>query len=149
MKIPLQIKPDGSIYATVTVRAQKYHFFGIKDFYVDTGSPTTYIGEKDARELNIPFKTLTRKDNIIRIGGTNFFAYELKNVKFGFTNDTGKIEYFVLDTQAIKGSKIRTEAREMALALPSAIGNDFLIKNKFKLYHNPLKKESYLLSVED
>jgi len=150
MKIPLEVNPDGLIYTTIIIKAPKYHVkHGLKDFYIDTGSPTTYISERHAQELNVPFKCLTRKEDVMRIGGTNFFAHDMKRVHFGLKNDKEEIVYFVLDTQVVKGSKIKSKEREIALSLPSIIGNDFLINNKLKLYHNPLKKESYLLSVEE
>lgn len=148
MKIPLQIT-DGLISTIATIRAPKYHInpSSIK-FYVDTGSPETFLSERDALRLNVPISKLSFNKHI-RIGGTTFEALKMEDIILYFKTEDSKTEMIRLPLiQIINGSKQSEEERMKALSTPSLLGTDFLLKNKFALYCNPYKNVAFLEKIE-
>lgn len=144
MKIPLQIA-NGLISTIATIRAPRYHVNPkpIK-FYVDTGSPETFLSERDALTLNIPFLKLSFSKHT-RIGGTTFETLKMEDVTLYFKDEENKSEIIKLPSiQIIKGSKQNEEERMKALSIPSLLGTDFLLSNNFALYFHPSMNIAFL-----
>lgn len=143
MKIPLAISKDNLITVSFTIRAA--HIFGAIEAIVDTGSPETIISEADAIRLNIPISRLKFASHSYGIGGSPIAKYELRNVTLSFRTDENKAETIKLDKVYVS-RRTSKDARttDIALGVPSIIGNDFLLKQKFVLYFNPNKNVAYL-----
>lgn len=146
MKIPLLINEYGLPSVTTGLKAPKYHLkVGNVEFIIDTRSSETDLSEGDAKRLKIPYKRLTKSSDYTEIGGTKCKLYEMKKVTLFFSDSEGnKVEIFFDKFDVRKGTKTKSEEMNKASVIPSILGNDFLMKRKFFLHHNPLKKESYL-----
>lgn len=116
-------------------------------FIIDTGSPKTFISEKDILTFQIPPTALKFKEHI-RLGGSKYEVLTGKPIKIYFKTDDGKSKDFSLDLTLAKTTKTTEEAIRESRSLPSIIGTDFLIQNNLGLYFYPSKSTYYLEQTE-
>jgi hypothetical protein len=81
-RIQLKIS-NGLIHAITLVRIPSLRVRGIVKFFVDTGSPESFIGEQDANRLHIPMKRLNFSKPAL-MGGTKISLAETKEATFHF-----------------------------------------------------------------
>jgi hypothetical protein len=113
---------------------------------VDTGSPRTIISAKDAYLLKIPTSDLEESKPITGFGKGGIPCRILKNFKFYIKSADNQIKQLempihVVDIPAL--SKLSQEMKENAFKVPSIIGLDFLVNQKFKLFINFEKDSCY------
>ncbi len=115
-------------------------------FVLDTGSPYSFLSEKEVLRLQIPIK-----DRVIAgevdFGGSRFNRVELPPVILHLLLED-KIRYTSFDVhlKALKTTKQSPEKRRTAQALPSVLGMDFLTEQKLSLHLFPSEKIAYLES---
>ena len=148
MRIPLKVEmvADGlKPFAYVILRARRYHMFKPLRLFVDTGSPWTIIGERDASLLNVPYKRLLKTRAMTGIGGGSIIAHEMKTVEMIFKDENEKGVIIKFPTvYAIRTQKRDARSKTRSEAVPSILGLDFLLKNGFKLVFDPSNKTAYL-----
>jgi hypothetical protein len=133
MKIPLKVL-NNRIFINAGVRGKR--LVGNLIFYIDTGSPTSFIGETDARRLQIPYSMLTFKDRAL-MGGTKIAFADLKNVTIKFIAEKGLFEI------PCNKFKIAKNLRKKGSSDMSIIGVDFLTTHKLALFVNAHKGIAY------
>jgi phosphorylcholine metabolism protein LicD len=145
MKIPLQFV-QGKIILPAVITSSNYRFgFRKISFLIDTGSPKTFISEKDAMVLQIPMKSL-KFSEFIKLGGSKYEMLNGKPVKIYFKNDEGKSKVFDFSLTIAKTTKKTKEAINESRACPSIIGTDFLTQHDLSLFFRPAKSTCYLES---
>jgi len=143
MKVPLQFI-NGAIILPGVITSTNYRIgFHKVYFIVDTGSPKTFISEKDALAFQLPLSTLKFKEHI-RLGGSKYEILGGKRVKFYFKTDDGKPITFDFDLTVAKTTKKTQEGIQESRSCPSILGTDFLIKNDLGLHFYPSKSIYYL-----
>lgn len=143
MKFPLEFI-GGSIFLPGIVSSSNYRLgFSKLSFIIDTGSPTTFISEKDALSLQIPFKALRFKEHM-RLGGSKYELLSGKRIKIYFKTDESKLTSFDFDLIVAKTTKKTHIGIQEARSCPSIIGTDFLIQNNLGLIFWPSKGIYYL-----
>lgn len=147
MRLPLEFI-RGSIFLQGIISSSDYRI-GLSriSFIVDTGSPTTFISEKDALALQIPFRALRFKEHM-KLGGAKYELLSGKKVKLYFKTDEPKSISFDFNLTIAKTTKTTQEGIQEARSCPSIIGTDFLIQNKLGLVFWP-SKEIFHLEKED
>jgi hypothetical protein len=143
MKISLQFI-NGAIVLAGVVSSATYRI-GFRKIYfvVDTGSPKTFISEKDALAFQLALSALRFKEHI-RLGGSKYEILSGKEVKLYFKTDDGKPVSFGFDLAVARTTKKSQEGIHESRSCPSIIGTDFLIKNDLGLYFYPSKSIYYL-----
>ena len=143
MKIPLNIKEWAGgkrIMLYATLMHDDPHIFAPIEFIIDTGSPTTLLGEIDAKRFRISkiqLNKLEGRKSPINIGGGQIQTKVLPNAKIKINDFETSIPIQVV-IENEKGNTLAT----------SIIGVDFLEKAKLKLVFDPTKSEAYLESSE-
>lgn len=143
MKFPLKFVNGSLILSGVLTSASYRVGFKRIIFVVDTGSPKTFISEKDALTLQIPMNTLKFLEHM-RLGGSKYELLTGKPIKLYFKTDDEKSKDFDLDITIAKTTKTSQEGIQEAMSCPSIIGTDFLIKNGLSLIFRPSKDVFYL-----
>ncbi|MBI2141451.1 aspartyl protease family protein [Candidatus Woesearchaeota archaeon] len=118
--------------------------FGRVDFYVDTGSPVTFISQSDAFRLHVPVTSLPQLGHT-KIGGSTYELRRIREIELLFKTEEEKLERITLpEFSVLIGTKKAVEEIQEANSIPSLLGTDFLTINKLALYFNPSKGEAYL-----
>ncbi len=138
MKIPLIIA-QGKI--TVLAAITHKRLFGHIEFFVDTGSDTSFIGYTDALKLKIPISTLQFSHHA-KIGGGSIELKKIENVTLTFRNENKEGER-ICEPQFLVAGNVRKH-EEIAQAFPSILGLDFLSRHGPALHVNPSKNEAFL-----
>lgn len=142
MKIPLTFA-QGKI--TVIARIAYKRIFGFIEFFVDTGSDTSFVGYTDALRLKIPISTLQFSHHA-KIGGGSIELKKINDVALTFRNHNGEGER-ICEPLFLVADNVRKH-EEIAQAFPSILGLNFLLSNKFAFHVNPCKNEAYLEKEE-
>ena len=103
------------------------------DFVVDTGSPDSYISDRDVRLMQIPIKDKSAQEEV-DFGGSRFKRISLPPftmhlLKEGFKEKTT----LTISLSALKTTKMSDKKKEAAQMLPSILGLDFLREQKLAL----------------
>ncbi len=117
----------------------------IMDFVIDTGSPDSYLSDKDVRRLQVPIKERSFKCEV-DFGGSRYKQISLPKITmYLLKEDKGK-GYHRLDVSlsALKTTKLSEKKIVMAQALPSILGLDFLKEQKISLHVVLKEKLAYL-----
>ena len=140
MKISLELT-QGLISVTALVRIKNWRVYGSIKFFIDTGSPKSFIGEQDATRLQIPIKKVNFNERAI-MGGTSISIGKIEsNVRISFITKNQSLPIEPLNFYVSKGM---WKKEGLVCPNPSILGNDFLLENKFALYHNPYKNITHL-----
>ena len=148
MRLPLHIKDNfgqPALYIQLVVIGRHVRHAPI-ECLVDTGSPWMVISPKDAITLNIPVSRLpevTDKYANVNFAGAKFKRRLLRNIEVALTNDKGGIERIKLPSVSVLESTIKPTP-EGAKRIPSVLGCEFLMNNKFGLWFDPAQKEAFL-----
>jgi hypothetical protein len=84
-RIPLKIA-NGLIHTVALVRVPSLRVCGVNKFFVDTGSPESFIGEYDANRLHIPMKRLNFTKSAL-MGGTKISLAQIRDVALHFQTE--------------------------------------------------------------
>lgn len=118
----------------------------IMEFIIDTGSPDSYISHRDVYKLQIPINNYTSDDEV-DFGGSRYKSVKLPLFKFYLLKEDKTRESafeFEMNIRALKTTKTSMKKKEIAEALPSILGMDFLTQQKFSLHVIPTEKLAYL-----
>ena len=140
MKIPLKIKDWGGkrIMASALLRSDDPRIFAPIEFIIDTGSPTTLLGEIDAQRFRlskVQLNKLEGKKTPIGIGGGQVQTKELPNARIRISETEISIPIQVI-IENVKGNTLSA----------NILGVDFIEKAKLKLIFDPPKSEAYFES---
>ncbi len=104
----------------------------IMDFVIDTGSPDSYFSDKDVKRLQISIKDRSSNGEV-DFGGSRFKQVPLPKVSMYLLKE-GKEEKECITLQvsfsALKTTKCSSKKIQIAQALPSVLGLDFLKEQK-------------------
>jgi len=140
MIIPLNIS-QGLISVLATVRIPNWRVYGIVKFFIDTGSPKSFIGEQDAIRLQIRFSKINFNERA-RMGGTAIAIGEIRDdVHLYFKTEKESIHLKPVRFFVSKGMWVK---KGIVSPNPSILGYDFLLENRFALYYNPYENRAYL-----
>jgi hypothetical protein len=140
MIIPLTIS-QGLISVLATIRIPNWRVYGVVKFFIDTGSPKTFIGEQDAIKLQMRLSRIDYTERA-RMGGTSISIGEIKeDVHLYFKTDKESIPVKPERFYVSKGMWTRDG---ITSPNPSILGYDFLLENGFALYYNPSENVAYL-----
>ena len=143
MRIPLQIVA-GRILISAFIRSAKYRLAGKIEFYVDTGSPETFISQSDAFRLHVPMSSLPFLRNA-KIGGSTYELKRIREIELKFKTEEGELESITLpEFSVLEGTKRDIKGLQESNSVPSLMGVDFLTVNSLALYFNPSKNTAYL-----
>ena len=143
MRIPLDFVGD-SIVLQGFLRAESYRIpYKKVMFVVDTGSPKTFISERDALAFQLPFSALSFKQ-FIRLGGSKYELLGGKHAEVYFRDDDGKPFKFDYDLTVARTTKKTQDGIAESRSCPSILGTDFLIQHRLGLVFRPAKAEYYL-----
>ena len=149
-RIPLQII-EGRLVLLAAVECPSLRVRRqLIEFVIDTGSPESYIGQKDSTKLQIPVKD-RREVGIIAFGGSKYKKIKLPSFTFYLLKqDNQKNDYllFEVNLYVLKTAKISPQKVQAADALPSILGLDFLREQKLSL-HVILTENMAYLQYED
>ena len=145
MKIPLTISSIDRITTVVSIQAPRC--FGFVTFAIDTGSPYTFLSEKDAERLKIPLKELEPDKKLVGLSGKPFDLLLFRQGKFNFKTGTGAI-YTINWPIRLRSYAEQQKYIYAPEELPSIIGTDFIKENKFILLYNPSKNIAYFEKEE-
>lgn len=141
IKIPLQIV-NGMISVVVGVRIPQMRIWGVNKFFIDTGSPESFIGEQDANRLKIPMSNLTF-NKFALMAGTKISLCHINGVQLSFMAlDDKPIKFPMEDFNIAKGEWTRGG---IIHSNPSILGTDFLKSNDIILVFYPSKDMAHLL----
>jgi hypothetical protein len=142
MRIPLIIS-QGLIYILATIRAPRYRIYGGIKFYIDTGSPKSFIGQTDGIKSSVPYKKLNFKEPIL-MGAEKISLAEIQDVKLHFNVEgTTKV-------MELKIFRVAQNMRKQVIGAlkPSILGTDFLLENNIKLVVDMSNNMAYLETQE-
>ena len=140
MIIPLNIS-QGLISAIATVRIPNWRVYGVVKFFVDTGSPKTFIGEQDALKLQVRLSRINYTERAM-MGGTSIAIGEINDeIHLYFKTERESVH---VKPERFFVSKGMWTKDGITSPNSSILGYDFLIENKFALYYNPSEKVAYL-----
>ena len=149
-RIPLQII-EGRLVVLAAVECPSLRVRRqLIEFVIDTGSPESYIGQKDSTKLQIPVKD-RREDGTVAFGGSQYKKIKLPSFTFYLLKqDNQKNDYVLLEVNlhALKTTKTSPHRVQAADASPSILGLDFLIEQKLSL-HVILTADMAYLQYED
>jgi len=143
MKIPLAVSQIGRITTVISIQAPRC--FGFVSFVIDTGSPYTFLSERDAEKLKIPLKELETDKKLIGLGGKPFELLFFRHGKFNFRTEEGTIHSICWSIRL----RNYAEQQKYREELPSILGTDFIKDNKFVLYYNPSRSIAYFEREEN
>ncbi|MBI2650751.1 hypothetical protein HYX04_05590 [Candidatus Woesearchaeota archaeon] len=149
-RIPLQII-EGRLVLLALVECRHLRVRKqLVEFVIDTGSPESYIGQRDSTKLQIPVKD-KKNEGIVAFGGSQYKKIILPPFNFYLLKqDKQKNDYISLkvNLRALKTSKISEQKIQAADALPSILGLNFLREQKLSL-HVVLTEDMAYLQIED
>lgn len=147
-RIPLQIV-EGRLVLTSVIECHSLRISRqIMEFVIDTGSPDSYLSDKDVRRLQIRFKDKPSKGNV-DFGGSRFKQISLPKIQMHLLKEDKSQDYYTLDISisALKTNKLSESKVQRAQTLPSILGLDFLRDQKMSL-HVVLSEELAYLEFE-
>ena len=142
--MPLQIV-EGRLVLTAVVECPKLRIHRqIMEFVIDTGSQNSYFSYKDVMKLQIPLSEKPSKGEV-DVGGSRYREIELPKMKFHILAED-KLSTTSLDVEfhALRTTKTSTQKIQIAQALPSIIGMNFLKDQKLSLHVIPTENIAYL-----
>lgn len=143
-KIQLQVIEGRLVLTTVieckSLRIQRQ----LMDFVVDTGSPNSYLSDKDVRRLQIPIKEKLSKEEV-DFGGSRFKQVSLPKIEmYLLKEESGKPLTLSVTISALKTTKTSAKKIQVAQTLPSILGLDFLREQKLSLHVILTEELAYL-----
>jgi len=142
-RIPLKIA-NGLIHTVALVRIPSLRTCGINKFFVDTGSPESFIGEQDAHRLHIPMKKLNFTKPAL-MGGTKISLAQIKDVTLHFQTED---EAITIKSPLFHVAKGAWTKKGVVHHNPSILGTDFLLANDMQLIFWPSNSIAFLRVVQ-
>jgi len=141
-RIPLKIS-NGLIHVITLVRIPSLRVCGIVKFFVDTGSPESFVGEQDATRLKVPMKILNFSKPAL-MGGTKISLAQTGAITFRFQAANGPIAVKCPSFHVAKGMWSK---KGVVHSNPSILGTDFLLGNNLQLFFWPSNNVAFLRAV--
>lgn len=138
-RIPLKMS-NGLIHVIALVRIPSLRVYGIVKFFVDTGSPESFIGEQDARRLKVPMKVLNFSKPAL-MGGTKISLAQTRDITFRFQAADKPITMKCPSFHIAKGMWTK---KGIVHSNPSILGTDFLFENNLQLIFWPSNNVAFL-----
>jgi len=143
-RIPLKIA-NGLIHTVALVRIPSLRVCGINKFFVDTGSPESFIGEHDANRLHVPMRRLNFTKPAL-MGGTKISLAQIKDITLHFQTEDKAITIKSPLFHVAKGAWTK---KGVVHHNPSILGTDFLLANNLQLIFWPSNEIAFLRIVRD
>lgn len=148
IKIPLKFI-NGQIIVNMIIASSVYRIgFQRIPFVFDTGSPESFLSERDALKLKLPLSQLSI-GKIVNLASSKYNL--LKTRQFSFYIKTQEEKSHKIDYENFliaKTTKKKQENIAESQHLPSILGVDFLLRNNLILYFDPGKNEAYFIVKE-
>jgi hypothetical protein len=138
-RIPLKIV-NGLIHTVALVRIPRFRVCGINKFFVDTGSPESFIGQQDANRLHIPVNRLNFTKPAL-MGGTKISLARIKDVALHLQTKDKAIKIKSPLFHVAKGAWTK---KGVVHSNPSILGTDFLLVNNLQLIFWPSNEVAFL-----
>ena len=119
----------------------------LMEFVIDTGSPDSYLSDKDVRKLQIPIKGKPTKGEV-DFGGSRFNKVFLPKIKMFLLKEDEGCHVLNVNLSALKTTKTSEKKIQIAETLPSILGMDFLKEQNISL-HVILTENLAYLEFED
>lgn len=142
-RIPLTIS-NGLIHTLAMVRIPSMRVCGVVKFFVDTGSPESFIGQQDAVRLKVPMKALSFTKPAL-MGGTKIGLAKTKEATLHFQTGRASIAIRSPTFRVAKGTWTR---KGVVHSNPSILGTDFLLANNMQLIFWPSNDVAFLRMVQ-
>jgi hypothetical protein len=115
------------------------------EFVIDTGSPDSYLSDKDVRKLQISIKEKTSKGEV-DFGGSRYKQISLPKITMYLLKEGKNNGHHTLkiNLSALRTTKVSEKKVVMAQVLPSILGLDFLKEQKVSLHVILTEKLAYL-----
>lgn len=157
VRFPAKISDDpqdaGAFFFPVFVIASNLGKSGPVNFFLDTGSSGTIMGENDVKKLGISFSELPRSPQPIAGWGGSTEAFTLEDVRICLKDSEGALHDFHMKKLICgmnpKRRRVRTKgvyriAEVQSVPIPSVLGRDFLRDNSLVAHIDVRNKEVYL-----
>ncbi len=144
-RIPLQII-EGRLVLTAVIECKRLRVQRqLMAFVIDTGSPNSYLSDKDVKRLQIPIKDSLSKEEV-DFGGSRFKQISLPKITMYLLKEGAEKGYveFQVSLSALKTTKTSIEKIQIAQTLPSIIGIDFLKEQRLSLHVILMENLAYL-----
>ena len=134
-RIPLQVVEGRLTLVSViecrSLRVQRQ----IMKFVIDTGSPDSYISDRDVRRLQIHLKGKGSAGEV-DLGGSRFRKIGLPKLDMYLLKEGSLAEYMSLRHSFCALQTTKSSQKKIAIAqtIPSILGMDFLRENKVSLH---------------
>lgn len=140
MKILLNVT-ENRVELSAFIRSKTYRAHGIVKFFVDTGSPKTFLSENDAKRLNIPHSKLETEEDQAIMGASRLSFGALKEINLSIIQPENKRANFDLEHFLVAKS---ISTMKYSNPESSIIGLDFLREHSLTLYCDVKNKIAYL-----
>jgi hypothetical protein len=148
-RIPLQIV-EGRLQLAAVIECRALRVAKqFMEFVMDTGSPFSYLSDKDVRRLQISIKDRPAKENV-DFGGSRFKQVSLPELKMYLLEEGKETKNYTtlnMRLSALKTTKCSEKKIQAAQMLPSILGLDFLKEQKLSL-HVILTEDMAYLELE-
>lgn len=133
-------------FAYVVVYAPQYKIRGKRiRLFLDTGANDSTICETDAKLLGIVHKKLEKPRTFKGVTGCTIDGYPLQNVTLRFRDeDDNVISIDIPEIYALKCTQKSKTAIEASKSIPSILGVQFLLDEKFKFFYDPSNRIAYI-----
>ena len=146
-RIPLQIV-EGRLVLTSVIECFSLRIRRqIMEFVIDTGSPDSYLSDKEVRRLQIPIKDVPSSGEV-DFGGSRFYQISIPKITMYLLKEDKGYHTLNISLSALKTTKMSEQKIQMAQTLPSILGLDFLKEQKISL-HVILTENLAYLEFED
>ena len=138
MRIPVSVEFFGGgirPMMDMSIRCEDPKLFGLIRAVIDTGSPTTILGNADVQKMRISqvqMGKLMGEEKEVNLGGAQIRTRILPNVEIS----VGGSKVIIPVQIPVKVNK--------GVPPPTILGIDFLVAGKFEFVFNAYKRESYL-----
>ena len=148
-RIPLHIVEGRLVLTSViecpSLRIRKQ----LMEFVIDTGSPDSYLSDRDVRRLQVPLKGGKIKGEV-DFGGSRFKQIKLPKITMYLLKEDPEKGYYTLriTLSALRTTKCSQRKLRVAQTLPSILGLDFLKEQRVSL-HVLMSENMAYLEFED
>lgn len=133
LRIPLQVV-EGRLILAAVIECKKLRIpRHIIEFVIDTGSPNSYFSDKDTRRLQIPVSDKASSGEV-DFGGSSYKQIILPKIAFHLLAEDKTTMELDVSIYALKTTKSSIKKLQVAQALPSILGMEFLKEQKLSLH---------------
>lgn len=133
MKIPLKFTENLEITRVILLDPPQSRKRGQEEFFMDTGSPRSFIVPKTASNLDLPVSKFKFKDNVY-IGGSKLKAATIEDVKVAIRAEDDEIfrGEFDFGVTEYHGKQAAAPDNILGMDFLSRFGMNLIVKTKQK-----------------